>query len=96
MRHKYFFFSVLQSRTGVRSGVRLTGVRWAGGQVSARPCSGRSRIEPSQGELMKKQERRREKIVPVQEKMLESVKGGSGYAMGSGDTGDPNVPTGGG
>ena len=43
---------------------------------------------------MKKQERRREKIVTVQEKKLESVKGGSGYIIATGNEGDPDGPTG--
>ena len=36
---------------------------------------------------------KREKTVAVQEKMLESVKGGSGFVGSSGHTiGDPNTP----
>jgi hypothetical protein len=41
---------------------------------------------------MKKQEHHREKIVAVQEKMLESVKGGSGYSVTTGYAADPDAP----
>ena len=39
-----------------------------------------------------KKRTQREKVVAVQEKMLESVKGGSGYSITTGYAADPDAP----